>query len=117
MARTDIAVQAPPAVGSAPAVKTYSALSGDTGANGNSCDFTGGREHIEFVNTGAVQRNVTISAVADRKLKRVVDIEFTLDAGETKILPILPADGFRQANGKLYFEADHAEVKVAIVRR
>ena len=117
MARTDITVQTPPAVGSAPAALTYTALTGSSGDNGNSCNFTGGREHIQFRNVGATERNVVISSVADSRLSRLGNIEFALAAGAVKMLPILPADGFRQSNGKLHFEADHADVEVAIVRR
>lgn len=74
-----------------------------------------GREVIVFRNSGSTTRNITITSVADNR-NRTGDITFTLANGASKFVGPLGIEGFRQTNGKLYFQADHAEVLISVIR-
>lgn len=78
-----------------------------------------GTEIIMLRNSGATPRVCTITSVADSR-NRTGDITFTLaaagSAGYEKAIGPLGIEGFQQTNGKIYFEAAHAEVLVAVYR-
>lgn len=67
-------------------------------------------------NTGASAHNITVSSTADQ-YGRTGDItDYSLGAGEYAVFgPFEPA-GWIQSDGKLYFEADDAEVKFGVVQ-
>lgn len=60
---------------------------------------------------------VTISSIADAALGRTGDIAtYSLAAGELGAFGPFPADGWRQADGYLYFEASNAAIKFGVLR-
>ena len=95
----------------APATLTFTAADA---TNKESTAHTG-REVIIFRNSGASTRNVTVNSVADSR-NRTGDLTFTLAAGAVKAVGPLGVDGWRQSTGVLHFEADHAEVLIAVFR-
>ena len=77
--------------------------------------LTGGEIVIAY-NTGAGARTVTFTSVADDK-KRTGDITaYSIDAGSHAIFGPFAVPGWQQTNGKLYFEAEHAEVKFVVLK-
>lgn len=74
-----------------------------------------GQEVIIFRNSGASTRNITVTSVADNH-NRTGNVTFTLAAGAIKAIGPLGIDGWRQTDGKLYFQADHAEVLISVIR-
>lgn len=91
--------------------KNYTA--GDA-VNGHQFTYTG-KETVSFKNTGATGRTFTVLAVADSKLGRVQNITtYNVPAGEEHVLPPLPADGFVQADGKVYIDVSHAELLINV---
>jgi hypothetical protein len=67
-------------------------------------------------NTGASARTITITSIADPSYGRLGNItSYSLGAGEYAAFGPFKNAGWKQADGKLYFEADHAEVKFGIV--
>lgn len=66
-------------------------------------------------NSGVVDRTVSITSVADTH-SRVGDIAaYILNAGDVGIFGPFPASGWRQVDGKLYFEGAHADILFACV--
>lgn len=75
-----------------------------------------GRELLIIHNTGAGAHTVTVSSVVD-DLGRTGDIAaYSVGAGEYAVIGPLGLEGWEQSDGKLYFEADHAEIKFGVVR-
>jgi len=75
-----------------------------------------GKDLIVAHNTGAGARTVTITSVADGRNKRTGDItSYSIGAGEYAVFGPFEKAGWMQSNGKLYFEAEHAEVKFGVV--
>jgi len=67
-------------------------------------------------NTGASAYTITINSVADPSYGRTGDITaFSLGAGEYAAFGPFKNAGWKQADGKLYFEANNAAVKFGIV--
>lgn len=76
-----------------------------------------GKEIIIARNTGAGARTVTITSVAHPVDGRTGDVTAdSLAAGEVHVYGPFAIDGWRQTNGKLYFEASHAEVIFSVLR-
>ena len=75
-----------------------------------------GKELLLVQNTGAGARTFTVSSVADA-LKRSGDITaYSLGAGKFMVLGPFAIEGWRQSDGNLYFEGEHAEIKVTVIR-
>lgn len=75
-----------------------------------------GNELVIAHNTGAGARTVTISSVVD-DLGRTGDITaYSLGAGEYAVFGPFGLEGWKQTDGKLYFAAEHAEVKLGVVK-
>lgn len=74
-----------------------------------------GTEIVFFYNSGGTPRSCTVTSVVDSR-NRSGDITFTLAAGAYKTVGPLGIEGFQQTNGKLYFEAAHADVLCAVLR-
>lgn len=74
-----------------------------------------GRQVLIYRNSGATGRLVTVSSVADPVTGRTGDFTDTVPAGEMHVSPMFPVDGWRQTNGKLYFQAAHAEVLFSVI--
>lgn len=64
-------------------------------------------------NSGASTRNFILTAVADT-LGRTTNIGESIAAGVMKCC-IPGFEGFRQSGGYLYLEADHADIKYAVL--
>lgn len=66
-------------------------------------------------NSGASTRTVTITS--KKYHGRTGDISaYSLEAGDHAVFGPFPASGWRQDDGKLYFEANNAEVKFALLK-
>lgn len=75
-----------------------------------------GKELIVAQNTGGDPHTVTITSVAD-PLGRTNDITAaSIPAGEIWLFGPFSVTGWRQTNGKLYFEADTADVLFGVIR-
>jgi hypothetical protein len=76
-----------------------------------------GNDLIIAHNTGASTRTITVTSVADGQTKRTGDITtFSLGAGEYAAFGPFGKQGWMQADGKIYLEASHAEVKFGVVQ-
>jgi hypothetical protein len=84
-------------------------------ANYEEVSFTG-NEIIIAHNTGASERNVTISSVADSQGRDGDISSYALAAGDYAVFGPFELEGWRQSGGKLYFQADNAEVKFGVVK-
>ena len=99
-----------------PAVNTLDiALTAADVANKNQAAQAGSRQILIAYNSGStVPRTVTITSAADDK-NRTGDITaYSLGIGELMAF-VLKSGGWRQSDGKLYFEADNAEIKFAVI--
>lgn len=75
-----------------------------------------GNELIIAHNTGASTYTITISSVVDEQ-GRTGDISaYSLGAGEYAVFGPFGTEGWRQTDGKLYFEASNVAVKFGVVR-
>lgn len=113
MARTDLTpINAPGCYGVNPAALTWTAA--DV-ANKNQVTLTG-REIVLAHNSGAVAHTITITSVQD-PYKRTGDVSaHQVPAGGYRVFGPVALDGWMQADGRLYLEADHAEILFAILR-
>jgi len=85
----------------------------DTDKNSYTCE---GNDLVIAHNTGAGAHTVTITSVDD-EYGRDGDISaYSLGAGEYAIFGPLKPHGWRQSDGKVYLEADDAEVKFGVVK-
>jgi len=85
-------------------------------ANKQSTPLTG-KEIVIAHNTDVSARTVTFTSVADGRLKRTGDLgPYTMQADEKLAFYFADLEGWRQADGSLYFEADNAAVKFAVLR-
>jgi hypothetical protein len=67
-------------------------------------------------NTGASEHTVTVTSVSDPYGRTGHITTYALGAGEYAVFgPFVPS-GWVQSDGKLYFEANHAEVKLGVVK-
>lgn len=73
-----------------------------------------GRQVIAYRNSGASARIVTVSSVADA-FGRTGDFSDSVPAGELHFSPMFPIEGWRQADGYLYFSGAHAEVLFTVI--
>lgn len=105
------AVESPSVSGDALAAITFTAANV---ANKEQTDLTG-RETVVCFNSGAGAHNITFTSIACDH-GRTNDLTEAIAAGAYKISPRFTLMGWRQTDGKLYFEADHAEVKFAVIR-
>jgi len=75
-----------------------------------------GKDLVIAHNTGAGARTVTFTSVANGQDKRTGDITtYSIGAGEFAVFGPFEKSGWMQTDGKLYFEAEHAEVKFGVV--
>lgn len=73
-----------------------------------------GKDLVIAHNTGAGAHNITITSVVD-PYGRTGDITYALGAGEYAIFGPFDLPGWMQTDGKIYLEADHAEIKFGVV--
>lgn len=73
-----------------------------------------GNDLVIAHNTGASEHTITITSIAD-PFGRTGDITaYALGAGEYAIFGPFKTTGWMQADGKVYLEANHAEVKFGV---
>ena len=101
----------PIAVGSAAIVFTNA---GASFAEGAGFPLTG-REVLIVKNGNAAAQTVTISSVKDDKFRTGDITAYSLAIGAIAIFR-LPVDGWRQADGQLYFAATATDVAFGVVR-
>lgn len=74
-----------------------------------------GREIILAQNSGAGARTITVTSVANGQ-NRTGDItSYSIGAGQFAAFKVA-IEGWRQSDGNVYIEAEHAEVKWVILR-
>jgi len=75
-----------------------------------------GKEILLVQNTNAGAQTVTILSVID-PYKRTGDITtYSVGIAEFAVFPMFPVDGWRQADGQLYFAATATDVKFSVLR-
>jgi hypothetical protein len=115
MARTTLtALKAQGAYGAYAANGADLAMSAADVSNMNQVVATG-YDLIVAHNTGASTRTVTITSVADKYGRTGHITSYSLAAGEYAAFGPFELEGWKQSDGYLYFQADHAEVKFGIV--
>lgn len=67
-------------------------------------------------NTGAGARTITLTSVADDKNRTGDVTAYSIGAGEYACFNVGKTGGWVQSNGFMYLEAEHAEVKIGIIR-
>ena len=117
-ARVTMTAQSPPTIlaGSPAADALDIAFTAADATNKQEVVLTG-NEILVFWNTHAsTAYTVTINTVAD-SLGRTGDVTaYSLAAGEIGWYGPIPTGGYAQSNGKLYFEANNASVKFAVLK-
>jgi len=116
MARASITVQT--GTGKYPTVALLDpfALTACDATNFNQCDFTG-REILIVRNSSTdTAYDFTLESVSSDRTGRTGNLLKEIPFGEHLIIPPLGVDGFRQADGKLYFTAENAAILVGVVR-
>jgi len=94
---------------------TITATAADT-ANQNRTLHTG-KEIIIARNSGASTRTVTITSLADSQQGRTGNIAAeNILAGVIKTFGPFALDGWKQTDGYIYFESNHAEVLFSVIR-
>jgi hypothetical protein len=73
-----------------------------------------GREILVFYNSGAANATITVTSVVLNH--RSGDLTKTISPGSYWITQQFPLSGWEQTDGNLYFQADNAAVKVAVIR-
>ena len=66
-------------------------------------------------NEGVVARTVTFSSKADEKNRTGDVTAYSLGAGELAMFRFKKA-GWMQSDGKIYMEAEHADIKYAVIQ-
>jgi len=75
-----------------------------------------GNDLVVAHNTGGSPYTITVSSVVD-PYGRTGDVAaYSLGAGEYAVFGPFANDGWRQTDGKLYFEASNAAVKFGVVK-
>ena len=76
-----------------------------------------GREIIIARNTGVGARTITVTSVANPADNRTQHITaYSIGAGLQVMFGPLAPEGWRQTDGKLYIEAEHAEVLWSVIQ-
>ena len=86
----------------------------DTG-NKNKCTLTAKVALIAH-NTGGSANNITVTSVSDPYGRTEHITDYSLGAGEYAFFGPFEPRGWIQSDGKLYFEADSADVKFGVVQ-
>lgn len=93
------------------------AMSGSSGANGNQIAFGNFNTLLViFQNTAVGAQTVTISSIATSQINnRTGDITAYSLAATFVSAFMVPANGFKQADGMLYLESNSASMKCAVI--
>lgn len=115
MARTAMAAQTPkgPYPGTVAANSLDIAWAAADATNFNTTPFVGSRMILSARNSGAGARTITFTSIGDAKGRTGDITAFSIGAGEYVDF-IFEREGWQQADGALYWAAEHAEVLVAI---
>lgn len=90
------------------------AATGSSGSSGNMF-VCSGKDILIAHNTGAGAHTITVSSVAD-PFGRTGDVAaYSLGAGEYAAFGPFDTTGWRQTDGYMYIEANHAEVKFGVI--
>lgn len=84
-------------------------------ADGASFTLTG-KEILLVYNPDSSTHTVTISSVADPMQRTGNITSYVVGIGEYAVFPQFQREGWVQSDGKLYFAADNALVKFAVLR-
>ena len=76
----------------------------------------GNGDFVVVRNSGASPHDLTISSVACPE-GRTEDVVMTIPAGETWQTGLIPKTGFKQSDGYVYLEGNHAELLIAVLRQ
>lgn len=113
MARQDVAVTAAP--GAYADASTAVAFTAADPVNKEQVSVTG-RELILIRNTGAGAATWTATSTDDRHGRSDDIAAESIAAGEVRVFGPVTLEGWRQTDGKLYFEASAATVTFAVIR-
>lgn len=80
----------------------------------NQASVAGSRQLLLALNTGAGAHTVTLTSAADDKGRSGDISAYSVGAGELMAF-LFKSPGWRQTDGKLYFEANDPEVKFAVI--
>lgn len=95
-------------------ITTLTMIAADT-VNQNSF-IASGKDLVILHNTGAAQRTVTITSVADPSYGRSGDVSaVTIEIGEYCIFGPMKLPGWENTDGLILIESNHAEVKIGVV--
>jgi hypothetical protein len=75
-----------------------------------------GKEILLVQNANAGAQTVTISSVVDPYARTGNITAYSVGIAEFAVFPMFPVDGWRQADGQLYFAATATDVKFAVLR-
>lgn len=75
-----------------------------------------GKEVLLVFNSGAGARTVTVSSSPDFSGRSGDITAYSIAAGALAWIGPFDPSGWRQSDGKLYFEASHAEVKYKVIQ-
>lgn len=114
MARTTISATSLP--GSYAAAFAAVTLTAADVANKNQCALANGDILLAF-NSGASPHTVTLTSIADEYGRLGTISADSVAAGAMECFGPFKEPGWQQADGMLYFEADHAEIKFAVLRQ
>ena len=75
-----------------------------------------GKDLVLAYNSGVSTRTVTFTSVAHPKTGRTGDITtYSMQAGEYAVFGPFEREGWQQADGNIYMEASHADVKWIVI--
>jgi hypothetical protein len=116
MARTAVTAQTPkgPYPGTISANLLDITFTAADASNANTTAWIGNRMLVVARNSGAGARTLTISSIADSHGRTGDVTAFSMGAGEYAAF-LVERDGWQQADGALYWTAEHAEVLVAVL--
>lgn len=84
--------------------------------NYEQCDFTGRETIIAYNSSTDTAYDVTIESVASNRTGRSGNLVVEVPFGEIVHIGPLGLDGFKQSDGKLYFQGEDAAILFGVVR-
>ncbi|KKL29024.1 hypothetical protein LCGC14_2369290 [marine sediment metagenome] len=92
----------------------YQAATGSSGDDGEKTLLTG--KELILIKNGATPRTITITSVNDEFGRTGNIAAYAIGANEFAMFGPFKQPGWRQTDGFLYFEANNAEVLIAVIR-
>ena len=93
---------------------TYQAATGSSGDDGEKTLLTG--KELILAKNGATPRTITITSVNDEFGRQEHIAAYAIGANEFAMFGPFKQPGWRQTDGKLYFEGDNVNIEFAVIR-